>query len=174
MASPLKSASPQEPLSTSTMSLPPLLLSSKDTHPADLHPESNSNDTDLPAAAEAPQPLCDTENQAPARSGIPTAISRRLYLSHFLSTWNSRSFEFGAVLFLASIFTGTLLPLSIYALVRSVSAIIFAPMIGRAIDRRDRLHVVRFSIGKLPTSASRSTSCNIHGIRKTTTELSAY
>ena len=84
-----------------------------------------------------------------AERGIPSAVTRRLYISHFLSTWNSRSFEFGAVLFLASIFPMTLLPLSIYALVRSASAIVFAPLIGRAIDRRSRLAVVRFSIGEL-------------------------
>ena len=79
---------------------------------------------------------------------IPSAITRRLYISHFLSTWNSRSFEFGAVLFLASIFPMTLLPLSIYAVVCSASAIVLAPLIGRTIDRRSRLPVARISIGE--------------------------
>lgn len=83
-----------------------------------------------------------------AGSQISPATSRRLYVSHFLSTWNSRSFEFGAVLFLAVIFSDTLLHLSIYALVRGASAIIFATAIGRAIDKGDRLKVVRFSISK--------------------------
>ena len=70
----------------------------------------------------------------------------RLYVSHFLSTWNSRVFEFGAVLFLARIFPGTLLPPSIYALVRAASAICFAPLVGRYVDQGDRLKVVRLSI----------------------------
>ena len=70
----------------------------------------------------------------------------RLYVSHFLSTWNSRVFEFGAVLFLARIFPGTLLPPSIYALVRAASAICFAPLVGRYVDQGDRLKVVRVSI----------------------------
>lgn len=83
-----------------------------------------------------------------AGSRISPATSRRLYVSHFLSTWNSRSFEFAAVLFLAVIFSDTLLHLSIYALVRGASAIIFAPVIGQAIDKGDRLKVVRFSISK--------------------------
>lgn len=74
-------------------------------------------------------------------------ITRRLYVSHFLSTWNSRSFEFGAVLFLAFIFPRTLLPMSIYALISTASAIIFGPAIGRVIDRRGRLLTVRYSIG---------------------------
>ncbi|KAL9136262.1 MAG: hypothetical protein Q9175_002542, partial [Cornicularia normoerica] len=73
-------------------------------------------------------------------------IKRRLYVSHFLSTWNSRVFEFGAVLFLARIFPGTLLPSSIYALVRAASAIGFASLVGQFVDRGDRLKVVRFSI----------------------------
>ena len=81
-------------------------------------------------------------------SDTSTAISRPLYISHFLSTWNVRGFEFGAVLFLATIFPGTLLPMSVYALVRAVSAILLSPMIGHYIDFGNRLQVIRVSIGK--------------------------
>ncbi|ETI22095.1 hypothetical protein G647_06166 [Cladophialophora carrionii CBS 160.54] len=77
---------------------------------------------------------------------VPRRIARRLYVSHFLSTWNSRSFEFGAVLFLATIFPQTLLQLSVYALLRSASAILLASSIGYAVDQRPRLPVVRLSI----------------------------
>lgn len=76
------------------------------------------------------------------------AIRGRLYVSHFLSTWNSRMFEFGAVLYLANIFPNTLLPMSVYALARGVAAILFAPAVGYYIDTGDRLSVVRFSIGE--------------------------
>ncbi|KAM0272894.1 hypothetical protein ACHAQH_008522 [Verticillium albo-atrum] len=72
--------------------------------------------------------------------------ARRLYLSHFLSTWNSRVFEFGAVIYLATIFPDTLLPMSVYAFIRGLSAIIFAPAIGQFIDVGNRLRVVRISI----------------------------
>src|SRR2546421_6832353 len=82
-------------------------------------------------------------------SDTSTAISRQLYISHFLSTWNIRGFEFGAVLFLATIFPGTLLPMSMYALVRAASAIFLSSLVGRYIDHGDRLEVVRLSIGKL-------------------------
>ncbi len=75
-----------------------------------------------------------------------SGVKRRLYVSHFLSTWNSRVFEFGAVLFLARIFPGTLLPSSVYALVRAASAICFAPLVGQYVDQGDRLKVVRLSI----------------------------
>lgn len=79
-------------------------------------------------------------------SSTLTASARRLYLSHFLSTWNSRVFEFGAVLYLATIFPGTLLPMSVYALCRGLAAVIFAPAVGRYIDAGQRLGVVRTSI----------------------------
>ena len=75
-----------------------------------------------------------------------SGITRRLYISHFLSTWNSRTFEFAAVLFLVRIFPETLLPSSLYALVRAASAICLAPLIGQWIDRFDRLKTVRLSI----------------------------
>lgn len=72
---------------------------------------------------------------------------RRLYVSHFLSTFNSRVFEFGSVLYLATIFPGTLLPMSVYALARGASAIVFSSLVGLYIDRGNRLKVVRTSIG---------------------------
>ncbi|KAL7934446.1 Ferroporti-1 [Trichoderma chlorosporum] len=82
----------------------------------------------------------------PAHGHVSAAVARRLYVSHFLSTWNSRVFEFGAVLYLAAIFPGTLLPMSLYALVRGLSAIVFAPVVGWYIDTGNRLQVVRVSI----------------------------
>ncbi|KIY03664.1 uncharacterized protein Z520_00355 [Fonsecaea multimorphosa CBS 102226] len=85
-----------------------------------------------------------TEN--PAEDEISPGLARRLYVSHFLSTWNFRGFEFGAVLFLANIFPDTLLPLSVYGLVRALAAIVFAPLVGRYIDTGSRLKVVRNSI----------------------------
>lgn len=74
--------------------------------------------------------------------------TRRLYVSHFLSTCNNRVFEFGSVLYLASIFPGTLLPMSVYAMVRGASAIVLSSLVGHYIDREDRLKVVRRSIGE--------------------------
>jgi iron-regulated transporter 1 len=71
---------------------------------------------------------------------------RRLYISHVLSTWNSRLFEFGAFLFLAKIYPNTLLPASIYALARAASAALLSPCLGSYIDSADRLKAVRLSI----------------------------
>ncbi|KAF4962425.1 hypothetical protein FSARC_9497 [Fusarium sarcochroum] len=77
---------------------------------------------------------------------VPASTARRLYLSHILSTWNSRAFEFGAVLYLATVFPGTLMPMSVYAFVRGLSAIVLAPAVGLYIDTGNRLQVVRVSI----------------------------
>ena len=63
-------------------------------------------------------------------NNLVASIMQPLCVSHFLSTWNSRVFEFGAVLFLAKIFPGTLLPSSLYALVRARATIGFSPIVG--------------------------------------------
>ncbi|KAF1835287.1 hypothetical protein BDW02DRAFT_293609 [Decorospora gaudefroyi] len=70
----------------------------------------------------------------------------RLYVSHTLSTWNARSFEFGAVIFLAAVFPGTLFFASCYALFRSAAAAALGSWIGNQVDHKNRLHVVRQSI----------------------------
>ncbi|KID90574.1 Ferroporti-1 [Metarhizium guizhouense ARSEF 977] len=91
----------------------------------------------------------DGESLAPSNSNTEvnrTRVEWQLYTSHFLSMWNSRLFEFGAVLFLASIFPSTLLPMSIYALIRSLSAMLLAHPLGTWIDGGNRLSVVRVSI----------------------------
>ncbi|KAL9096792.1 MAG: hypothetical protein Q9163_006418 [Psora crenata] len=121
MASQLKTASPQERPSTPPSSLPPITAVSSDHFPTTQPLGATANDVRVPAAAESLDPAQHGGDQA--RQSIPKGITRRLYISHFFSTWNSRSFEFGAVLFTASIFPMTLLPLSIYALVWSSSAL---------------------------------------------------
>jgi solute carrier family 40 (iron-regulated transporter), member 1 len=112
---------------------------------------SSQHDGDVAYATERDplleQPKATDASQLPQGS-VPALIARRLYVSHFLSTWNSRVFEFGAVLYLATIFPGTLLPVSLYAATRGLSAIVFAPAVGQYIDSANRLQVVRLSIGK--------------------------
>lgn len=99
----------------------------------------------------ASEPLLPTADDAAPAPNAPDAGSRsvlmRLYVSHTLSAWNSRMFEFGAVLFLASIFPDTLLYASIYALVRALSAVALSSWLGERVDSLDRLVAVRHSIG---------------------------
>ncbi|CAG7947768.1 unnamed protein product [Penicillium salamii] len=107
-----------------------------------LHADSNA---DSPSTSQRGNDL---------RDEFPKKLANRLYLSHFLSTWNSRVFEFGAVLYLATIYPGTLLPMSVYALSRGLAAIVFAPAVGHYIDVENRLKVVRISIGELISRAA--------------------
>ncbi|RDW63094.1 uncharacterized protein DSM5745_10205 [Aspergillus mulundensis] len=94
------------------------------------------HDDEAPSSPSSPQSSTSTSNR----------VLLRLYTSHFLSTWNSRMFEFGAVVFLASIFPGTLLYASVYALVRSLFAVLFSSWLGALVDRVDRLSAIRHSI----------------------------
>lgn len=107
---------------------------------------------------------------------LPTSVDKtlkaQLYRSHFLSTWNSRLFEFAVILFLASIFPCTLLPISMYALVRSATAVVFMQPTGSWIDRGNALSVVRVSIVRQRVAVA--VSCIILWIlklRSTNTEL---
>lgn len=97
-------------------------------------------------ATAAPIAIDTGEDSDTTTAKIPRKREIQLYTSHSLSTWNSRVFEFGAVLFLATIFPNTLQPMSIYALVRNAAGILFAQSIGSWIDNGNRLNVVRTSI----------------------------
>ncbi|KAG8158100.1 hypothetical protein KVR01_011861 [Diaporthe batatas] len=98
----------------------------------------------------------DDNDPAVTPSSVPRSLGLRLYVSHFLSTWNSRVFEFGAALFLTSIFPGTLLPVSVYSLVRNAGCIVFAQPVGSWINRGNRLSLIRASIvgQRVPVAAS--------------------
>ncbi|KAM0753282.1 hypothetical protein T439DRAFT_346894 [Meredithblackwellia eburnea MCA 4105] len=105
--------------------------------------QSTERDPLLPPVIPAATPATSS---TPQPASVPSSVRRRLYVSHLLSTWNTRVFEFGAVLYLAKIFPGSLLPMSLYALTRGLSAILFAPAVGSYIDVGNRLKVVRTSI----------------------------
>lgn len=98
----------------------------------------------------------DEPNVTRLGTSVPKSIALRLYTSHFLSTWNSRLFEFGAALFLTSVFPGTLLPVSVYSLVRNAGYIMFAQPLGNWINEGNRLNIIRTSIvgQRVPVAAS--------------------
>jgi len=138
----------EAPLDANSRHMPPSMPGYDDRYTTHFAADSHAIEEDdpIPLSPMTYEPV--TSDNVHAELDVSPLVARRLYVSHFLSTWNSRSFEFGAVLFLAGIFPGTLLQLSIYALLRSSSAVVLASAIGRAVDRRERLPVVRFSIGK--------------------------
>lgn len=107
------------------------------------------------------EPLLSPAASPAPREPTPGARSvlMRLYISHSLSAWNSRMFEFGAVLFLASIFPGTLLYASIYALVRALPAVALSSWLGARVDSSDRLVALRHSIGIVAASALLAERC---------------
>ncbi|KAG0157614.1 hypothetical protein PDIDSM_4799 [Penicillium digitatum] len=114
-------------------------------------PSGRSSES-IPNASSALLPtLSNDTSQSPNDSPALEARSvlTRLYISHTLSAWNSRMFEFGAVLFLASIFPGTLLYASMYALVRAFSTVALSSWLGAQVDSSDRLVAVRHSIGPM-------------------------
>lgn len=124
--------------STRTMAHAPSDTSNADRAADSLNDVGNREESISPPQQPSPSPSYSTN--------IPTSLTSRLYMSHFLSTWNSRLFELGAVLFLSALFPGTLLQMSVYALARSGAAIIFSPALGSWIDGGNRLNVVRVSI----------------------------
>ncbi|KAF2091188.1 hypothetical protein K490DRAFT_1937, partial [Saccharata proteae CBS 121410] len=76
----------------------------------------------------------------------PDTILPLLYISHTLSAWNIRTFEFASVLFIATLFPSTLLPASLYALIRATAAFALGGYVGRRVDGAGRLSGVRASI----------------------------
>ncbi|CBX97802.1 hypothetical protein IAQ61_001007 [Plenodomus lingam] len=94
----------------------------------------------------APPPLNNDPTSPQTSAKSTRKLVWRLYVSHTLSTFNARTFEFGAVIFLAAIFPGTLFFASCYALFRSAAAALLGSWIGNQVDRKDRLYIVRQSI----------------------------
>lgn len=104
------------------------------------HPSSETSPDELDTAV-TPQ-----VEPSPAAPHSTKSILWKLYLSHILSTWNARTFEFGAVVFLATVFPGTLFYASCYALFRSLTAFLLSSAVGSQVDSKERLAVVRLSI----------------------------
>lgn len=104
------------------------------------------DDTNDDAVEQMQMQQADETTPPPLSEAAHRHHCRRLYISHALSTWNSRLFEFGAFLFLANIYPNTLLPASVYALARAASAALLSPWLGAYIDGADRLKAVRVSI----------------------------
>lgn len=127
----------------------------------------NPNLLNIPTEPREPQASIEAVRAHP----ISRSLTTRLFISHFLSTWNSRLFEMGAVLFIAAIFPDTLRPMSIYALVRSGAAMVLSPAVGLWIDTGDRLNIVRVSIvgQRLAVAAS----CGIFWVLHQRNELEA-
>ena len=102
---------------------------------------------DCYGAYENPSLMSRSTGEHNGPPGDEASFTRPLYVSHFLTTMNSRVFEFGAILFLAGMYPNSLTEVSTYAIVRSACAIFVAPKLGPYIDRSNRRTTVQYSIG---------------------------
>ena len=128
---------PPLPMTSPSPPQPPAPLPS----PAQLPPSNNADEDICPTQDSNLNPT--TEESQPQNA--PSTL-RKLYISHTLSTWNARTFEFSAVIFLATRFPSTLFYASTYALFRSLAAFLLSARIGQVVDARERLSVVRGTI----------------------------
>ncbi|TVY46138.1 Solute carrier family 40 member [Lachnellula subtilissima] len=75
------------------------------------------------------EPLSDSHQH-----GMTGSQAWNLYASHFLSTWNIRTYEFTAIIFTAAAYPDTLIASSIRGIVRTLASICFASIVGRWVD----------------------------------------
>eukprot|EP00035_Acanthoeca_spectabilis_P025979 m.460755 g.460755 ORF g.460755 m.460755 type:complete len:659 (-) comp22129_c0_seq1:23-1999(-) len=71
---------------------------------------------------------------------------RRLYISHGLSAWGDRMWEFAIALLLISIWPGSLLLVALFGFTEAISVVLAGPVIGDWVDTSERLAVVRISL----------------------------
>ncbi|CAI6339726.1 unnamed protein product [Periconia digitata] len=110
---------------------------------------ASSSTPSVVPSSEAASTHSPNDPETVAQRQRPQAMTRtlwKLYVSHTLSTWNARTFEFGCIIFLATIFPGTLFYASTYALFRAAAATVLSSRIGRLVDSKERLYFLRQSI----------------------------
>lgn len=89
-------------------------------------------------------PEQDGDHDQPA---IERSLLWRLYISHLLSTWNMRSYEFTVILLFAQAYPNSLLPTSIRGVLTNLSALLLSPAIGRWVDSNaSRFHTMKLTI----------------------------
>ncbi|KAI9730582.1 MAG: hypothetical protein M1834_005823 [Cirrosporium novae-zelandiae] len=98
------------------------------------HPDRTRSPLISEADVDVEDPLLqDVHNEADT-SSLSRGQAWNLYTSHFLSTWNARTYEFAAILFTASAYPDTLLASSIRGIIITLSSLCFSPVIGKWID----------------------------------------
>ena len=72
---------------------------------------------------------------------LRTRLARVLYLSHFLSAWSDRMWQFAVPMLFMEVFVDTLLPAALFGLVLYTGCIVMMPVAGRWVDTGDRFKV---------------------------------
>eukprot|EP00047_Mylnosiga_fluctuans_P024533 m.163286 g.163286 ORF g.163286 m.163286 type:complete len:533 (+) comp9876_c0_seq8:24-1622(+) len=70
----------------------------------------------------------------------------RLYVSHFLSKWGDRMWEFAIALLLIEIWQDSLLMAAIYGLTSTMAIVLLGSVVGHYVDTHARLSAVRWSV----------------------------
>ncbi|KAF9080388.1 hypothetical protein BGX23_002233 [Mortierella sp. AD031] len=70
----------------------------------------------------------------------------KLYLSHLLTSWVDRSFEFASYLLIAKVYTTSLLQSSVYGLTTTLAALVLSNRIGNWINILSRLNTYRITL----------------------------
>ncbi|KAI5058958.1 hypothetical protein GOP47_0025277 [Adiantum capillus-veneris] len=96
----------------------------------------------LTAATSAPS----IEYQEAGQSSRARSLAY-LYLSHFLTRWGSRMWEFGVGLFMISVWPNSLVLTSIYGLVEDLAIVSMGVTVGNWVDKNPRLKVLWISLG---------------------------
>ncbi|KAF9571744.1 hypothetical protein EC968_000190 [Mortierella alpina] len=73
-------------------------------------------------------------------------VCHKLYISHFLTSWVDRSFEFASYLLIAKVFTSSLLQSSLYGLITTLAALVFSNRIGNWINILSRIQTYRITL----------------------------
>ncbi|TMW66071.1 hypothetical protein Poli38472_003836 [Pythium oligandrum] len=76
----------------------------------------------------------------------PRRVFMYLYVSHFLSAWGDRMWQFAIPILFMEIFVDTLLPSATFSLAMYTACIFTIPSVGRYLDRTDRWFVMKYSI----------------------------
>lgn len=88
--------------------------------------------------------LLETADKLPSEK--QSRVRAYLYVSHFLSAWGDRMWQFAIPILFMEIFVDTLLPSATFSLVMYTACIFTIPSVGRYLDRTNRWTVMKYSI----------------------------
>ncbi|GAP82642.1 putative solute carrier family 40 (iron-regulated transporter) protein [Rosellinia necatrix] len=77
----------------------------------------------------------DQETPSDPPPGLTRAHAFNLYLSHALSTWNARGYEFAAILFTAAAYPDTLVAAALRMIIIYIAMIVFSSFVGHWVER---------------------------------------
>ncbi|KAF1315122.1 Ferroportin, partial [Globisporangium splendens] len=76
----------------------------------------------------------------------PKRVLMYLYISHFLSAWGDRMWQFAIPILFMEVFVDTLLPSATFSLIMYTTCIFAIPSVGKYLDTANRWTVMKYSI----------------------------